>query len=308
MSSQAPFSWQSDLWQQQISKLRAGHFPQSLLIVGPSGQGKAAFVRQLAKFALCSSAQKASAACGQCSECLIFEAGGQADWMEIRRAEDKKEILIDQIRGFCADIQLTANNNTVGRFALIHQADRLNNAAANALLKTLEEPPRGAHILLTAEQVSRIPATIRSRCSRLMMPRANAQQARDFLGEAFSDVPDSLIQRIGPVALLEQKEQLKDLLGQQKLWADVLDGIKHDRDPIKAASSIDEQYFDDFLRWWQEQLLAMMKQQANVQGVKRLWDSLMKIRRQGQGGSLNRLLALEGLFILYTELVQQAPR
>ncbi|MGJ8670431.1 MAG: hypothetical protein ACSHXK_13140 [Oceanococcus sp.] len=303
--SSAPFPWQEPLWQQQIEQLRDGRLPQSLLIVGARGTGKAEFARQFAKTALCSAGEDRP--CDVCAACRTFEAGGQADWLEIRRAEDKKEILIDQVRGFCTEIQLTANSSA-GRYALIHQADRMNRAAANALLKTLEEPPNGVHVLLTAEQLSRIPATIRSRCSRILMPGARLQQSRAWLGADYAEISDAVLARLGPVEIKRQKENLAAVLGQQRQWADVLDGLKHDNDPIKAAGSIKEQEFDEFLCWWQEQLLQLMKQNIAVNGVKRLWDSLLKIRRQGQGGSINRLLALEGLFILYTELVQQASR
>ena len=141
-----------------------------------------------------------------------------------------------------------------------------------------------------------------------MMPRASLEQARACLGEQAAELSDELIQRVGPVELMQQQEQLPQLVGQQRQWAELMDSFKHEQDVIKAAAAIDEPQFDEFLRWWQSQLLDRMKQQGAQQELKRLWDALLKIRRQGQGGNINRLLALEGLFILYAELVMQKTR
>lgn len=300
--SSAPYPWQKTHWQQQVDKLAQRQLPQSLLIAGPAGCGKADFAQELARLGLCS--QSAEHACGECGACRTFAAGSQADWIQVRRREDKKEIVIDQIRDFCNEIQLTANSDK-GRFALIHNADLLNRAAANALLKTLEEPPRGAHIFLTAQQLSRIPATIRSRCNRIVMPQPDDRSAREWLGADFAEAPDRLIRRLGPVALKQQKDQLPELIKQELGWGELLDNLKNDADALKAAAGVKEVDFDSFLDWWQSRILQDMKATPELTRMQKLWDAILRLRRQGQGSSINRLLALEGLFILYIELVQQ---
>ena len=293
----APYDWQMPAWTELRNSLQAKRLPHSLLISGQAGVGKTALARELARTGLCEAPELS--ACGQCDSCHQFAAGAHPDWIEIEKPQDKREILIDQIRAFCTDIQLTASQPR-GRYAHIRDADALNRASANALLKTLEEPPRGVTIMLSVSNLSRLPATIRSRCSRISIAMPSVDQARAFLG-AQAEVPAHLLGRVGPCALAADDASLDTLIKAEKDWQQVLERVGRDHDAISAAEAINETQFDAFLSWWQSRLLDDMKSGRQGMAQRRLWDALIKVRKDGQG-SFNRLLALEGLFILYLDL------
>lgn len=295
-----PFAWQDQVWKELRNSLQQRRLSHSLLITGQRGVGKTELARELAKTGLCETPELS--ACGQCSSCHQFAAGSHPDWIEIEKPEDKREILIDQIRDFCADIQLTASQAR-GRYAHIRNADQLNKASANALLKTLEEPPRGVTIILSVTNLSRVPATIRSRCARVAIPMPSTQQARDFLG-ADVDVPEQLLSRVGPCALAAQDDTLGNLINSEKEWEQLIQRLERDHDAISAAAAIDDTQLDAFLTWWQGRLLNDLKSGRKGLALRRQWDALINVRKDGQS-SFNRLLALEGLFILYLDLLSR---
>ncbi len=295
-----PFAWQDQVWKELRNSLQQRRLSHSLLITGQRGVGKTELARELAKTGLCETPELS--ACGQCSSCHQFAAGSHPDWIEIEKPEDKREILIDQIRDFCADIQLTASQAR-GRYAHIRNADQLNKASANALLKTLEEPPRGATIILSVTNLSRVPATIRSRCARVAIHMPSTQQARDFLG-ADVNVPEQLLSRVGPCALAAQDDTLGNLIKSEKEWEQLIQRLERDHDAISAAAAIDDTQLDAFLTWWQGRLLNDLKSGRKGLALRRQWDALINVRKDGQS-SFNRLLALEGLFILYLDLLSR---
>ena len=89
--------------------------------------------------------------------------------------EDKQAIGIDQIRGLVADLSLTSHSGA-GKVAVVEPANAMTDSAANSLLKTLEEPPGDALLVLIADRVGRLPATIFSRCQRIeVLPPAEAE-------------------------------------------------------------------------------------------------------------------------------------
>lgn len=175
---------------------RRNTFPHALLIHGRRGIGKHEFARALAQSLLCE-APVSGLACGNCPACHWYDEGNHPDLRELQPAADvevdaaeledvdeakkkSKEIRIDQIRGV-ADFMSLSTHRGGFRVLLIHPAESMNAAAANALLKTLEEPPPLSVILLVADQVARLPATIRSRCQRVNVPWPSATDAEAWL-------------------------------------------------------------------------------------------------------------------------------
>ena len=105
-------------------------------------------------------------ACGSCSSCRKFASGNHPDLHLLSPLPDKRDISIEQIRELQQQLSLRPFEAT-RKACLIEPAERMNEKSANALLKTLEEPPGHAIIILLTTQADLLLATIRSRCQHL---------------------------------------------------------------------------------------------------------------------------------------------
>lgn len=159
------YPWQQQQWQQLLSQHRQQRLPHALLLSGVAGLGKLAFAEQFAQYLLCK-AVVTDQACGQCSGCRLILATNHPDLLRIVPEESGKNIKIDQIREMILTLSQTAQR--AGHLvAIIAPAEALNKAAANALLKTLEEPAGKAVLLLVSHQPGALPATVISRCQQI---------------------------------------------------------------------------------------------------------------------------------------------
>ena len=167
----------------------AGRLPHALLLAGARGIGKRAFGHWLAETMLCLTPTEAGA-CGTCGACRQLLAGAHPDYRELR--PEGAGIRIDAVRELMAWQQLSTPEGR-WRVALLEAADTLNRNAANALLKTLEEPADGALLLLVADRPGALPATVRSRCQRVTLGNGDRAASLAWLeGRLAADdvVPD----------------------------------------------------------------------------------------------------------------------
>lgn len=142
----------------------AGRAPHALIIQAAAGAGGGRLALWAAQLALCKSA--AEAPCGACAACRHVADGLHPDLAIVRPAEDSEQIRIEQVRELAAELALTSHQGGY-KVAIVEPADALNRFAANALLKTVEEPPPRTLLIFVAAQPSRLPATLRSRCQRI---------------------------------------------------------------------------------------------------------------------------------------------
>jgi DNA polymerase-3 subunit delta' len=159
----------------------ADHFPHALLIhdaVGAGGDWLASYAAQLA---LC--LHPTQAPCGTCLGCKRVAARQHPDLLGIHPSEDSRQIRIEQIRDLAAELALTSHQGGY-KVGIISPADALNRFAANALLKTLEEPPPHTLLILVASQPSLLPATILSRCQRIRIRAPARSEALEWLEAA----------------------------------------------------------------------------------------------------------------------------
>lgn len=144
--------------------IRGGRLPHALLFVGPEGVGKLAFALRLAQALLCERVPEAELApCGECPGCVQVLGGTHPDLLRVARPEDKHELPIRVIRDLCLDLGLKPARG--GRkVAIVDDADDMNDEAANAFLKTLEEPPERSVLILIGTSAELQLDTIISRC------------------------------------------------------------------------------------------------------------------------------------------------
>ncbi len=179
-------SWQEQLCRQYVSRFRAGQLGHAQLLYGPAMLGKLALAQQIAKRFLCLQAKDDINACGLCVSCQRYEQGTHGDFKMLSLEVNEKtgklrtEITVDQIRALNEWLSLTTQLGQA-QIAIIQDAHLLNRNAANALLKSLEEPNANRYVFLVTDQPFALPATIRSRCQRMQMAMPDTDTALAFL-------------------------------------------------------------------------------------------------------------------------------
>jgi DNA polymerase III subunit delta' len=184
-------------------------WPHALLIRGRRGIGKRGLALYFAQALLCEAPRPDGGPCGRCPSCGYVRAGAHPDLRVIEPVERDEEgnetrvdaILVERVRELIDLAQLSTHRQRA-KVALVIPAELMNTAAANALLKTLEEPPPGTYLLLVSHQAGRLPATILSRCRVLAAPEPDAAAAVAWLAEHGIARPERLLAQAGGAPLL----------------------------------------------------------------------------------------------------------
>jgi len=173
----------------QVGQLRrarlAGRFAPALLIHDQRGAGGLWLAHRAAQLLLC---RGESPPCGRCRDCRLFLAAQHPDFIGVGPIEDSRVIRVEQIRELGEQLSLTAHGGGA-TVAVIAPADALNANAANALLKTLEEPRAGVSLVLVASVPSRLPATVLSRCQRIEVQAPTRAQSLRWLEQQRGQAP-----------------------------------------------------------------------------------------------------------------------
>ena len=292
----APYPWLDAPWQRLLAT--RARPAQVLLLAGPRGVGKSELAMAWAQALLCEAPLPDGAACGHCPACHWFETGGHPDFRLVTLQEKTgKEgetrmataIEVDQAREAVDFVQLSTYRAGF-RVVLVDPADSLNLAAANALLKVLEEPPLNTVFVLVSDQPRRLLPTIRSRCSRLDIGLPPADRAVQWLAAQGVDDAVTLLALSGGTPLDAQR------------WADgselderrgVLEGLaRPDRlDPVTLGErwkAVSPQTWHNVAYKWLGDLLAV-KLQGSVQFNRDFSEVLAPL---GRKADLAKLLAL----------------
>lgn len=163
-------AWHADAWAMLRARRARRAMPHALLLAGPAGLGKREFAERLVRALLCSEPVDGEA-CGRCRTCRLLEAGTHPDRVQISfelntRKKRRTSIVVEQMRALSARLAMSSQLGG-WQVASIDPADAMTTSAANALLKTLEEPTASSLLILVADAPWRLPATIRSRCQRV---------------------------------------------------------------------------------------------------------------------------------------------
>jgi DNA polymerase-3 subunit delta' len=149
-----------------LDALGSGTMHHAWLLHGASGIGKSLLAQHMATAYLCEANRQpgaAQTACGECHGCSMVEAHSHPDLFQIKLAEKKRDISVQQARDLLDFLSLSGAESH-RRVAVIDDAETLNRQAANALLKGVEEPGSGLLLILACSDMQRLPATLRSRC------------------------------------------------------------------------------------------------------------------------------------------------
>lgn len=292
----APYPWLEATWQRLLaSRARPA---QALLLAGPRGVGKGELALKWAQALLCEAPLADGAACGTCPACHWFETGGHPDFRLIglqekttREGETRMAtaIEVDQAREAVDFVQLSTYRAGF-RVVLVNPADCLNVAAANALLKVLEEPPLSTVFVLVSDQPRRLLPTIRSRCTRVDIGLPPAGQATQWLASQGVDDATTLLALSGGTPLDAQRWAEGDDVDARRA---VLEGLAQpDRlEPVTLGErwkALSPQLWHNVVYKWLGDLLAV-RLRGKVQFNRDFAEALGPL---GKRADLTKLLAL----------------
>jgi len=262
------YVWQQALWK-QLTQERALQ-SHALLLKGKQGIGKRDFARNFAQWLLCSQPTDQHLACGQCNSCNWFIQNTHPNFYQIEpealtestnessqptpstKAKKKPslQINIGQIRQLSDFVNLSGHQSGY-RIILIHPAESMNLAAANALLKKLEEPPARVLFILISHRPQQLLPTVRSRCQQIVMPIADSSTAIDWLKQQDVQNPEACLAAAGYAPLhaatsndSEQSLQHAQFISKLSMQADF--------DPIMLAQTMQHWELSTIVDWHQK--------------------------------------------------------
>jgi DNA polymerase-3 subunit delta' len=214
---QPPLPWLAQPLASALASLRA----HAVLIHGPQGVGQFELAISLAQAWLCESPPPATRPCGQCASCRLVQARSHPDLLVLLpealreplgwstssdegdggdapagKRKPSKDIRVDEVRLAIAFAQTTSARGR-GKVVVLHPAERMNGISANALLKTLEEPPGNSRLLLSCAAPDALLPTIRSRCQALALPLPDPVVASDWLAARSVAQPEVMLAAAG---------------------------------------------------------------------------------------------------------------
>jgi len=251
----APPPWIAPAWDALRRRRRDGNLPHALLVTAEPGYGAEALASAAVAAVACADPE---GPCGRCDACTRLAAGQHPDhrFVTLELNEDtgklRKEIAVDQVRALIGELQ---QSSLMGgwKSAIIDPAEAMSHAAANALLKTLEEPPAATLLVLVTARPDRLPATLRSRCQVVTVPHPARDVARAWL-EAQEPRNDwALWLAIAGGAPLAARELAASPFAPHRATvAQALLGLPEGRgDPLRLANELGDQDPAAFVRWWE---------------------------------------------------------
>ncbi|MFZ4967618.1 MULTISPECIES: DNA polymerase III subunit delta' [Pseudomonas] len=320
------YPWQDALWQQLAGRTQHAH---AYLLHGPVGIGKRALAERLMALLLCKSPQGLNA-CGHCKSCLLLAAGSHPDNYILEPEEADKAIKVDQVRDLVSFVVQTAQLG--GRkVVLIEPVESMNINAANALLKSLEEPSGDTVLLLVSHQSSRLLPTIRSRCVQQACPLPGEAMSLEWLAGALPDCSEEERAELltlaagSPLAAVSLQAQ-----GVREQRALVVDGVKKLLKQQQSATQLAEGWnaiallllFDWFCDWSSlilryqltqdeaglglhdmRKVVQYLAQKTSQEKVLNIQDWILAQRQKVLSkANLNRVLLLEALLVQWAAL------
>lgn len=313
------FPWHKRIYEMLVKRHQDGNLPHALLFGGVIGGGKFQLASNLIHHILAIDTNNA--------EVLdLLLAGTHPDMILLRPFEGKKTISIDQVREASEKLVLTPQISK-RKIALIQLAEQMTVAAANALLKTLEEPAGDSLLILISHSPGQLPQTIRSRCQLISIPSPSTTEVRGWLNQDIQLEDEEILMELVNQSPCRAKQYLEDnrLADFKRLQSDLSDIFASQLDIVAVSASWEAYEFDILFSWLSRlvhgliqqcmiersgmtssaNLVKNLKISPNTINLKKLlnfYAVLQTLRLEVTNVNLNRELLLEQLFLNWTSL------
>lgn len=260
------YPWLNQAYRQLISMYKEGRGHHALLLQASEGMGAEALSYGLSRWLMCQNKQGLKS-CNECHSCHLMLAQTHPDWHILQCEKGKASIGIETVRKITEKLEHHAQQGG-SRVVWIKETQALTEAAANALLKTLEEPPKNTYFLLDCQQPEALLATLRSRCFHYHLAAPAINHAGHWLQQQLPNIPYSniitainLSQGAPVLALRLLKEEWQE---RDRFCQGLLNGLQQ-RNLYTFLPQLNQDNVDRRLYWLLSLLLDALKLQSNAQ-------------------------------------------
>ncbi|MGL9734013.1 MAG: DNA polymerase III subunit delta' [Symbiopectobacterium sp.] len=259
------YPWLNRLYRQLIEGYQEGRAHHAIFLHVLPGMGGESLVYALSRRVLCQK-PKGMKSCGECHSCKLMVAGTHPDWYAISPEKGKQTLGIDAIRSVLENLYQRSQQGGA-KLVWIENSEQLTEAAANALLKTLEEPPEETYFLLGCHEPTRLLATLRSRCLHLHLPTLDEAQSVVWLNKRYS-VSEKALQtalRLQAGAPLAAEHLLQDDTARQRTaLCQALANVVPERAFYSLLPQLNHDDAPERLHWLSSLLLDALKIQSGA--------------------------------------------
>jgi|TARA_B110000444_G_C18840556_1_gene598662 DNA polymerase-3 subunit delta' len=259
------FPWQNMQWERLISQMDSEKLPHAINLIGPSCIGKQNFALSFANFILCRSASK-KVPCGKCKSCCLSRSSNHPDLITIKPDSKGKNINVGSIRELDTFFSQTSQQGG-WKVVVISSAESMNASAANALLKSLEEPKEKTLIMLVCHDPSRLLITVKSRCQQLIFPIPDRSKVKFWLEKKLPDAQDinELIEQANGRPILAMNLIDTDFIQARREFNDLLDSLAlNDASPVDAAELYKKNDPELIIDWLYYKLVSEIKSKEKI--------------------------------------------
>ena len=332
------YPWQSENWHQASRYLKNNRLAHAVLFSGPSAIGKLEFCLALIQRLNCTNPTLDDHACGECKDCHLFAARTHPDIRMLnvdedvdqgKKAQNKVEqVKVDDIRDINQFMTLSRQQGAY-KIVCINYAESMNVNAANALLKTLEEPPQNSILFLLSHRIDSLLPTIKSRCQMWKFNLPDEAQSLSWLGKQQNDNNWPALLKVAgnrPLLALElhnsglgenRADYYKDLgqflLGKRNITKI---SVKHQDVLLERLVMWQQAWCADLVRYHYEdepvtlenpdirRSLHSLVGRVDLHSLFRFMDKLIELRRFSSA-PLNKRLFIEDMLIRCQEVLEQ---
>jgi len=305
-----PLPWHGEFWQSFNDRIDSQRLPHAIMLNALEGVGAESLAYSMAYRLLCTNVQS-GVACGRCSGCLTLAAGTHPDFFYVAPEEKGKQILVKQIRKLCESVVKTSQQGG-WKVVVINPADSMNRNAANALLKSLEEPEANTILILISNRLSVVPTTIRSRCQIESLSVPSKEIASQWLSgkaEGKQVNIDEVLEIANGLPLLALDYIQGDGLENRQQVEALLDAMRHANEtPLLVAQACQKYPPDDLIDWilsYVHRLIVGELQNKPNPALFLFLDKLIQARAWVlSSANINTQLLWEELFIEWAQIFQ----